>query len=91
MRAPKKEIIEQKKLDVKKEHLRFSTPYVAAEYRAERLKCNTLVEIGCSIGAQTIAFAKACKKVIGVDINLGLIATAKENIKRLEIKNVEFI
>jgi len=91
MRAPKKEILHQSELNVPGELLRFATPAVVADYRAERLKCNTIAEIGCGIGAQTIAFSKTCKKIIALEINPNAIEIARNNIKRLGIKNVEFI
>jgi len=91
MRAPKKEILHQEELNVPKEFLRFATPADVAKYRAERLKCNTIADIGCGIGAQTIAFSKTCKKVIAVEINPSLIKIAKDNLNNLRIKNVEFM
>lgn len=91
MRAPKKEILHQSELDVPRELLRFATPAVVADYRAKRLKCNTIAEIGCGIGAQTIAFSKTCKKVIAIEIDGNALDVAKNNIKRLGIKNVEFM
>ena len=91
MRAPKEEILNQDKLLIPPEYLRFATPASVALYRAERLKCNTIAEIGCGIGGQTFAFAETCKKVIAVEIHPGLYETAKNNIEALGIKNVELI
>ncbi|MFH0752634.1 MAG: class I SAM-dependent methyltransferase [archaeon] len=71
------------------EDLRFATNNKVAKYRAKRLACNTLVEIGCSIGAQTIEFAKTCKKVIAVDVDKRKIRYAQLNLKKF--KNVELI
>ena len=69
---------------------RFATPENVAEYRARRLSCRVLLEIGCGIGGQTIAFARHCKKVIAVDIDPKMVRFAKLNCKRRGIKNVEF-
>ena len=38
---------EIKKLKFRIEDIRFSTPQEIAKYRASRLKCNTIVDIGC--------------------------------------------
>ena len=68
---------------------RFATNEIVARYRAERLKCNTLIEVGCGIGAQTIAFAKTCKQVIAIEKDERKISYAKENCKKQ--KNIAFI
>ena len=91
MRAPKKEILHQNELQIPKEFLRFATPAGVAAYRAERMKCNTIAEIGCGIGAQTIAFASTCKKVIAIEIDGNMLNIAKESAKKLGINNIEFI
>lgn len=70
--------------------LRFATSDVVAEYRANRLKCHTILEIGCGIGLQTIAFAKTCKKVYAVELNERKLKLARLNIQQLNIKNVKF-
>ncbi len=74
-----------------REDLRFATNNKVAKYRAQRLACGTLLEIGCSIGAQTIEFAKTCKKVIAVDVNERKIKYAKANLENFGIKNVDLI
>ncbi|MBI4151189.1 class I SAM-dependent methyltransferase [Candidatus Woesearchaeota archaeon] len=73
------------------EDLRFATNELVAEHRAKRLACNTLIEIGCGIGIQTIAFAKTCKKVIAVDIDARKVAYAKANAAKRKITNVTFL
>ncbi len=78
-------------LAMDEEDLRFATNRHVARYRAEKLKCDTLVEIGAGVGLQTIAFSKTCKKVYAIEINKRKIEHAKKNIKKLRIKNVEFI
>ncbi len=70
--------------------LRFSTSDMVAEYRANRLKCNTIVDIGCGIGLQTIAFAKTCNKVYAIDIDERKVRFAKLNAKLLKLNNVKF-
>lgn len=81
----------QKGLYMTEEDLRFATNNEVAKYRAKRLACDTLVEIGCSIGAQTIEFAKICKKVIAIDVDERKIRYAKANMELFKLKNVELI
>ncbi len=90
-RAIKQEILHQERLKVPEENLRFATPRDVALYRARRLKCKRIVEIGSGIGGQTIAFAESCGKVLGVEINKKSLEIAKENFRILGIKNTEFI
>ena len=71
--------------------LRFATNELVADWRAQRLKCDTLVEVGCGIGIQTISFAKTCKKVIAIDIDARKVAYAQANAEKRGITNVEFI
>ena len=91
MRAPKQGILYQEKLIAPKAYVKFSTPADAAKYRAERLKCNCIAEIGAGIGGQTIALAKTCKKVIAVESNAEMFEILKKNIEILWLKNVELI
>ncbi len=79
-----------KGFEAKEEEVRFGTPIEVASYRADRLMCDTLLEIGCGVGFQTLAFAKVCKKVIAVDIDKTRIDRAKWNLAKYGIKNVEF-
>ncbi len=80
-----------KKLHYREEDIRWATPEVVAAYRAERLKCKVIADIGCGIGFQSFAFAKTCKKVYAVEIDKDKIALAKKNAGSLGIKNIEFI
>ena len=70
---------------------RFATPEVVADYRAERLACDTLIEIGCGIGSQTLSFAKTCKKVIACDIDPQMVRCTKKNLRLHNITNVEVV
>jgi hypothetical protein len=91
MRAPKQGILYQEKLIAPKAYVRFSTPADAAKYRAERLKCNCIAEIGAGIGGQTIALAETCKKVIAVESNAEMFEILKKNVEILGLKNVELV
>jgi len=80
-----------KKLHYRDEDIRWATHELAAAYRAERLKCKTIVDIGCGIGFQSFAFAKICKKVYAIEIDEEKIKLAKKNAQILGWKNIEFI
>lgn len=71
--------------------LRFATNELAANWRAKRLACDTLVEVGSGIGIQTLAFAKTCKKVIAIEIDPRKVSYSKATAKKQNITNVEFI
>ena len=80
-----------KKLHYRDEDIRWATSELAAAYRAERLKCKVIVDIGCGIGFQSFAFAKTCKKVYAIEIDKEKIALAEKNAQILGWKNIEFI
>lgn len=74
-----------------KDGVRFATPEGVAKYRAKRLKCDTIADISCGIGGQTIYFARECEHVYAIEIDPKKIAYARKNCKQLGIENVEFI
>ena len=90
-RAPKRPLIYSEKINTPKELARFATPEEAAVYRAERLKCDRLAEIGSGIAAQTMAFSLVCKKVLGIEIDPISLRIAKNNLKKAGAKNTEVI
>ncbi|MFO7966689.1 MAG: SAM-dependent methyltransferase, partial [Archaeoglobaceae archaeon] len=71
--------------------LRYSTPKLIAQYRAERLKCKAIADISCGVGAQLIFFAEVCDKVFGVEIDKKRALYARMNAKALGLNNVEII
>ncbi len=71
--------------------LRYSTPKIVAEYRADRLKCDTIADVSCGVGAQLIFFAMKCNKAYGVEIDKKRALFAKLNAKALGLKNIEII
>ena len=71
--------------------LRFATNIEIAKYRAKRLSCNTIVDIGCGVGMQAIEFARMCKNVIAVEIGSRKIEYAKANAAEAGIKNIQFL
>jgi hypothetical protein len=68
--------------------LRFSTPKEIADYIAERLKCDIIIDLCSGIGAQSFSFSKQCKKVYSVEINKDRFIYAKNNFPE---KNIQFI
>src|SRR3989338_9332712 len=94
MATPKKALEKHSKatkLHYRDEDIRWATHELAAEYRAQRLKCKVIVDIGCGIGFQSFAFAKICKKVYAIEIDEEKIKLAKKNAQILGWKNIEFI
>ena len=73
------------------EDLRFCTNWLVAEYRAKRLKYDTIIEVGCGIGIQTIAFAKECKQVYAIELDARKIHYAEENAKIAGCENITFL
>lgn len=90
-RLKKQSILHQEKLKVPEKFLQFATPEVVALYRAEKLKCEKLVEIGAGIGGQTFAFSKVCKKVLAIESDKNSANILIENLKKLKIENVEVL
>ena len=82
---------QQNKLVFSEEDLRWATPEIVADYRAKRLKCKIIADIGCGIGLQSFSLAKYCQKVYAVEIDKEKLEKAKENAKILGIKNIVFI
>ena len=78
-------------LHYKAEDLRWATPEIVANYRAQRLKCQTIADLGCGIGFQTLAFAKVCQKVYAVDKDQEKIQRAQHNAEALGLSNIIFI
>jgi len=71
--------------------LRFATPKIVADYRAKRLRCSTIADLGCSVGMQAFAFARTCKKVYAIEMDGRKLRYAIENANILNIHNIEFI
>jgi hypothetical protein len=86
-----KHMYKEEVLEYSKEELRFGTPEIVAQYRAKKLKCNCLLEVGSSIGFQTFPFAEQCKHVIAVEIDRTKIERARKNAKLLGFTNIYFV
>jgi len=81
----------EKKMSSDKDGIRFATPEPVAKYRAARLACNTIADISCGIGGQTIYFAQRCKHVYAVEIDAQKLEYAKQNCAKYGLENVTFI
>ncbi|MDF2957121.1 MAG: tRNA/tmRNA/rRNA uracil-C5-methylase [Candidatus Alkanophagales archaeon MCA70_species_1] len=79
------------KLFFDEEGLRYATPAVVAEYRAERLKCDVIADVSCGAGAQLVFFAMRCRKAYGVELNEERAKLAALNVASLGLENVEII
>lgn len=79
------------KLAYKLEYLRYATPKEIADYRADRLSCDTIADLGSGLGFQSFAFARTCRKVYAVELDENKVELAKKNAETLGIKNIEFI
>ena len=86
----KKKIFE-KKMSSDVDGIRFATPETVAKYRAARLSCQTIADISCGIGGQTIYFAMRCKHVYAVEIDPVKIEHARKNCEKYGLTNVTFI
>ncbi|MBI1968696.1 class I SAM-dependent methyltransferase, partial [Candidatus Woesearchaeota archaeon] len=86
-----KQIFPDKALHYTAEDIRVGTSQLVAEYRAERLKCDTIADLGCGVGFQSFAFAKTCKKVFAVERDARKLETAQKNAEALGIKNITFL
>lgn len=54
-------------------------------------KSDTVLDIGCNNGQNTLKAAKFCKKIIGFDNDPNFLEIAKREITRKRIKNVEIL
>ncbi|KAN0024570.1 hypothetical protein ACTFIV_008978 [Dictyostelium citrinum] len=71
------------------------TPELIAQHIAERCSCNTLVDLFCGAGGNTIQFSFTCNAVISVDLDPMKLLMAKHNSwvygHSNENTNIEFI
>ncbi len=81
----------ESELSFSRDDLRWATPEIVAQYRAERLRCKVIADLGCGIGFQTFAFASVCGKVLAVEKDGRKLENARENAKILGLSNIEFI
>ena len=80
----------ESRLSSGKDGLRWATNEMVADWRAKRLECDVVADIGCGIGLQAMSLAKKCGRVIAMDIDQSRVDDAKRNAKRLNFRNIEF-
>ncbi len=74
------------------EEYEFATHEILAEYLAKRLKTNTIADLCCSVGSNSIQFAKFSDKVVAIDISKERLEKARYNAKLYNVdKKIEFI
>ncbi|MFA6889206.1 MAG: class I SAM-dependent methyltransferase, partial [Candidatus Woesearchaeota archaeon] len=88
-KQPKK-VFGEERIQISPEDKRFATPINAALHRAERLACNTIIDLCSGLGFQSFAFAQTCKQVIAVEKDPNYVAKAKQFAEQLGIKNITF-
>lgn len=91
MSQPKTLLTTNVDIEITSDDYRWGTPEMIATYRAQRLACDIIIDLCCASGFQSFAFAKTCKKVMAIDIDPEKIERAKENAKKLNITNIEFV
>lgn len=85
-----KQVFGEESIEISPEDKRFATPKNATLYRAERLACNTIIDLCSGLGFQSFAFSQTCKNVAAVEKNPELVAKAKKYAHLLGIKNITF-
>jgi hypothetical protein len=55
-----KKVFGEEQIELSPEDKRFATPKNPALYRAERLACNTIIDLCSGLGFQSFAFAQTC-------------------------------
>lgn len=74
-----------------KETARIATPKIIAEYRAKRLACGKIVDIGAGIGGQSVALSRTCNQVISVEKDAASAALLRTNVASLGLPNIEVL
>ncbi len=71
--------------------LRYSTPEIVGQYRANRIKEKTIADLSCGVGLQAIFYSFTNREVLGIDISEKRIKYAKLNAKAYHASNIRFI
>jgi len=80
-----------KKMMFDRESIEVATPEVVATYRAKRLACDAILDVGCGLGGDTSALAGTCGQVVAIDINPQRLEFARNNCRAYGRKNVQFV
>ncbi len=70
---------------------KYATYEDVAKYKAKRLKCDIIADLGCGVGIQLIFFARECNFVYGVEINEKRYKYCIKNLRKMGLKNFEII
>lgn len=89
MTEVKKEL--ENEFEYDKEGIRMSTPIEIARYKSERLKSDTIADIGCGIGVQAIHFSFNSRKIIAVERDDMRYEIAVRNAIKSKANNIEFL
>lgn len=89
MTEVKKQLIDKFVFD--DEGFRMSTPPQIADYRAKRLKTDSIADLGSGIGVQALYFALASRRVVAVENDHKRMEDCRKNAETMGITNVEFI
>ncbi|HIP89280.1 MAG TPA: methyltransferase [Thermococcus paralvinellae] len=74
------------------EGLRYATHEVVAEYRARRVKPESIADVSCGIGIQLIFFAKYAREAYAIDIDERKLSYAMKNAEKYGVKEkIKFI
>lgn len=74
------------------EGLRYATHEAVAEYRAERVKPESIADVSCGIGIQLIFFAKYAEKAYAIDIDERKLLYAEKNAEKYGVhEKIRFI
>ncbi|ADT83646.1 50S ribosomal protein L11 methyltransferase [Thermococcus barophilus] len=74
------------------EGLRYATHEAVAEYRAKRVKPESIADVSCGIGIQLIFFAKYAEEAYAIDIDERKLFYAMKNAEKYGVKEkIKFI
>ncbi len=91
-RIKAKDKFSRKDLWMDLEGLRYATHEVVAEYRAERVKPESIADVSCGIGIQLIFFAKYAREAYAIDIDERKLFYAMKNAEKYGVKEkIKFI
>ncbi len=83
------------KLMITQDDLRYSTPQLVGDYRAERIRKTLgsvkIVDLFSGVGLQTISFARQLKHVLSVEIDERKVSFSERNFKLFDLRNVDLI
>lgn len=73
------------------EGFRMSTPQAIAKYKAERLRCGKIADLGAGIGIQALHFAAYSERVFAVDNDPSRLVYLRKNSETMGVHNLEVI